>query len=189
MSIKVVLLGNSGVGKTSIATRLTINKFNTGDSATIGGQFTNLCIDGMKINLWDTAGQERFRTLIPLYIRNAQIVIIVIDSNILNNHSEFIDTVEYWYKYANSQQLAPNHEFILVINKADIVDNLTVPKLYLTDTRFYQIILVSCFNGYNLPVLKDYLRDCSKKVGIAPIVDGRVKINNSGGMFSFCSIL
>ena len=78
---KIVLLGDSGAGKTNFATRLTTNIFIPNTCTTIGAQFhlynINYKNETIKLEIWDTAGQERFRSLIPLYTRHAYIIIIV----------------------------------------------------------------------------------------------------------------
>jgi small GTP-binding protein len=106
---KVVLLGDSGAGKTNFATRLTTNKFMPSTSITIGAQFhlhtitynhnnhnKDTCIGGdiegnnkkLKLEIWDTAGQERFRSLLPIYIRHSYIIVIVIDVSNDGNNTE-----------------------------------------------------------------------------------------------------
>lgn len=191
MAYKVILLGNSGVGKTSIFTRLTTNKFNTYDNvATIGGQFVSLVIDDKKLNLWDTAGQERFRSLIPFYIRGAQIVMIVIEATVLSDTKKLTEEIEYWYNYANSQQLAIKHEYLLVINKCDMIEDFTIPHQYLIDNRFYNIIILSCYTGYNVPLLRISLKECVEKLEkmLEPqTFPDREEV--SGSWLSFCSIL
>jgi Ras-related protein Rab-21 len=78
-----VLLGDSGVGKTSIALRYTQDTFQTRTNPTIGASFLmkNMQVEETKIKLqiWDTAGQERFRSLAPMYYRGASAALLVYD--------------------------------------------------------------------------------------------------------------
>ena len=82
--IKCVLLGESGVGKSSLASRWVNQRFVTEPEATIGAAYLTrrISVDGVvvKIDLWDTAGQERYRSLTPMYYRGTSIAIIVFDA-------------------------------------------------------------------------------------------------------------
>ncbi|KAM6900250.1 ras-related protein Rab-18a [Xenentodon cancila] len=82
-TLKILIIGESGVGKSSLLLRFTDDTFDPEQSATIGVDFKvkTICVDGNKAKLaiWDTAGQERFRTLTPSYYRGAQGVILVYD--------------------------------------------------------------------------------------------------------------
>ena len=79
---KTIIVGESGVGKTSIIGRY-INKFNPNEKSTIGASFTNKThiINGQKIlfEIWDTAGQERFRSINSIFYQDAYICIMVYD--------------------------------------------------------------------------------------------------------------
>uniref|UniRef100_A0A8C6T9X4 small monomeric GTPase n=1 Tax=Neogobius melanostomus TaxID=47308 RepID=A0A8C6T9X4_9GOBI len=82
-TLKLLIIGESGVGKSSLLLRFTDDTFDPEQSATIGVDFKvkTIAIDGnrAKLAIWDTAGQERFRTLTPSYYRGAQGVILVYD--------------------------------------------------------------------------------------------------------------
>jgi len=81
--VKLCVLGDSGVGKSSIVQRFVHNTFNPSVESTIGASFMTKCmlVDECtyKFNIWDTAGQERYRSLAPMYYRNAGAAIIVYD--------------------------------------------------------------------------------------------------------------
>ena len=88
-SYKVVLVGDTGVGKSSIATQFANNEFSEFQESTIGAAFfsKSMEIDGTsyKIDVWDTAGQERYHSLTPMYYRGAKIALIVFDiTNLLS---------------------------------------------------------------------------------------------------------
>lgn len=79
---KVVLLGPSLVGKTSVVSAYMGGKFSDSSSPTIGASFVNKTVKlskstSVKLQIWDTAGQEKFRSLAPMYYHNAQAAIIV----------------------------------------------------------------------------------------------------------------
>lgn len=95
-SIKLVLLGDSGVGKTSLATQYISGKAPQSVKPTIGAAFVtkSIVIDGQAIELliWDTAGQEVYRGLAPMYYRSALIAIVVFDIT----RQQSFDSVSYW---------------------------------------------------------------------------------------------
>jgi len=115
---KIVLLGDTGVGKTSIALRFTQDTFNSRTNPTIGASFLmkNMVIDEKKIKLqiWDTAGQERFRSLAPMYYRGASAALLVYD---ITSATSF-NKVKEW---VNELKLNVPEDIILVVvgNKAD----------------------------------------------------------------------
>lgn len=97
-SIKLVLLGDSGVGKTSIVTQYVSGSMPATVKPTIGAAFVTkeMFIENQKIELliWDTAGQEVYRGLAPMYYRSALIAIIVYDVT----RQQTFDAVSYWIK-------------------------------------------------------------------------------------------
>jgi len=80
---KLVFLGDQSVGKTSIITRFMYDQFDKAYQATIGIDFLSKTMyledRTVRLQLWDTAGQERFRSLIPSYIRDSSVAVIVYD--------------------------------------------------------------------------------------------------------------
>ncbi|EGT33646.1 hypothetical protein CAEBREN_12943 [Caenorhabditis brenneri] len=83
-TVKVVVVGESGAGKTALLTSFLDNTFETDPLTTIGIDFKHKIVqlsDGqsIRLQLWDTAGQERFRQLSPAYIRSAKVALLVID--------------------------------------------------------------------------------------------------------------
>jgi small GTP-binding protein len=95
---KVVLVGESGVGKTSIISRF-INKYEEETESTLSSYFTNktIIVDGYKINLeiWDTAGQEKYRAVTSLFYKDAYICLLVYD---ITNKTTFNSIRDYWYE-------------------------------------------------------------------------------------------
>ncbi len=83
IELKIVLVGNAAVGKTSIINRIIKKTFNEFNPSTVGAMFLTylLEVDGKtyKLQIWDTAGQERLRAIAPLYYRDAHGVILVYD--------------------------------------------------------------------------------------------------------------
>ncbi len=83
LKYKLVFVGDQSVGKTSIMGRYTRDEFHPGNQPTVGVDFVSksIQVDGktIRLQLWDTAGQERFRSLIPSYIRDSHVIILVYD--------------------------------------------------------------------------------------------------------------
>jgi len=90
---KIVIMGNSGVGKTSLLYRYTQNKFDPKNTTSTSGAFfvtKKVYVNGLKVRLqlWDTAGQERFRSMAPMYYRGANAALLLYD---ITNASTFED--------------------------------------------------------------------------------------------------
>jgi small GTP-binding protein len=99
--IKLVLLGNSAVGKTCIVQRMIYDTFSVNNTSTIGAAFTCYNVEkNIRIEMWDTAGQERFHSLLPMYARGAEIILVVID--IEKNMDE---QVLKWNKYIKENDI------------------------------------------------------------------------------------
>ena len=83
MKYKIVFLGDQSVGKTSLILRFTQDTFDGNYQATIGIDFLSktMYVDDkmVRLQLWDTAGQERFRSLIPSYIKDSSVAVVVYD--------------------------------------------------------------------------------------------------------------
>ena len=179
--IKLVLFGNSGAGKTCIVQRMRYNTFNYDVNLTIGAAYTIYTVeDNIKIEIWDTAGQERFHSLLPLYARCAEIIVVVIDID-KNIDEQFLK----WNKYIqdNETLFSPNFKLILIFNKHDLNNDFEIPKDIINQTQFGLITLVSAKSGYNIDKLKLYLDVTVKKYidenAHASHEHHRNKLNNS----------
>jgi len=122
---KIVLLGDQSVGKTSLITRFMYDTFDNTYQATIGIDFLSktLYLDDrtVRLQLWDTAGQERFRSLIPSYIRDSTVAIVVFD---ITNRQSFLSTSK-WIDDVRSER-GNDVMVVLVGNKADLSDKRQV---------------------------------------------------------------
>ena len=171
--IKLVLFGNSAAGKTCIVQRMTHNTFNYNGSTTIGAAYTIYTVEtNIKIEIWDTAGQERFHSLLPLYARSAEIIIVVIDIE-KNIDEQFLK----WNKYIqdNEKLFSPNFKLILVFNKHDLNNDFEIPKDIINQTQFNSIILVSAKLKLHLDVtVKKYIDENARASH-----EHRNKFNNS----------
>jgi len=122
---KLLLIGDSGVGKTSVLFRFSEDNFNATFIATIGIDFKIRTIDisgkKIKLQIWDTAGQERFRTITTAYYRGAMGIMLVYDvtsEKSFNNINQWIDNIT---QHANADV-----EKMLLGNKADMNDQRQV---------------------------------------------------------------
>lgn len=120
---KIVFLGDQGVGKTSLITRFMYNTFDTHYAATIGIDFLSktMYLDDktIRLQLWDTAGQERFRSLIPSYIRDSKVAMIVYDVS----NKESFDDIPRWSDYVRTER-GDDVIIVLVGNKSDLPDRV-----------------------------------------------------------------
>lgn len=127
-SLKLLIIGESGVGKSSLLLRFTDDNFDSEQAATIGVDFKvkSITINGDKIKLaiWDTAGQERFRTLTPSYYRGAQGAIVVYD---VTNRETF-SKIENWLHELETYSTNRDLIKILVGNKCDLEGEREVAK-------------------------------------------------------------
>ncbi|XP_054652548.1 ras-related protein Rab-15-like isoform X2 [Dunckerocampus dactyliophorus] len=115
---RILLLGDSGVGKTCMLRRFTDKEFDYGHISTIGVDFKmkTLEIDGIKVRvqIWDTAGQERYQTITKQYYRRAQGIVFVYD---ITNETSFQHIVKW---ASDVDEYAPDKvQRILVGNKSD----------------------------------------------------------------------
>ncbi|CAG5128556.1 unnamed protein product [Candidula unifasciata] len=115
--MKVVLVGDLCVGKTSLANVFVSNHFQENYTSTVGANVTAKTLDNPNVTLqiWDTAGMERFRSLLPHYMRNAECAICVYD---MSSRDTFSSIADYWIDYvkaASSEALTK----VLVANKCD----------------------------------------------------------------------
>ena len=122
---KILLIGDSGVGKTSVIMRYTKNLFNEDYLNSIGVDFKSkdLYIEEKKIKLqiWDTAGQERFRTITSSYYRGAHAIAVVFDLTKRQSYDHVKRWMEDINKYAKENVLK-----FLVGNKSDLKDEIQV---------------------------------------------------------------
>lgn len=124
---KLVLLGESAVGKSSLVLRFVKGQFHEYQESTIGAAFLTqtVCLDDttVKFEIWDTAGQERYHSLAPMYYRGAQAAIVVYD---VTSRDTF-DRAKTWVKELQ-RQANPNIVIALAGNKADLASKRTVDQ-------------------------------------------------------------
>lgn len=116
---KLIFLGDQSVGKTSIINRFIFDTFDGKDHPTVGIDFISKTLyhdeKSVKLQLWDTAGQERFRSLIPNYIRDSAVALVVYDIT----KEESYNNIPRWLQDVRSER---GHDIVIVIvgNKTDL---------------------------------------------------------------------
>ena len=127
--VKICLLGDVNVGKTSIASRFCKNSFNENYINTIGGAYQqqNIVLNNgtkIKLHIWDTSGQDRFRSMTNLYYRDAQVAILTY--YVTNEQS--LESLNYWLNELNDKVEIDNMILCLAGNKNDVdASKKTVP--------------------------------------------------------------
>ena len=123
-SVKVVLLGEAGVGKTSIINQFTYHQFDPDCISSISAQFISKTIDyqgygAIKFDIWDTAGQERYRSMAKIFYKDVKVIIFVYD---ITSEPTFDGMKNYWY-----EQIKINCEkdaiLAVVANKNDLYND------------------------------------------------------------------
>ncbi|KAA8643645.1 Rab family GTPase [Aspergillus tanneri] len=122
----LVLIGDSGVGKSNLLSRFTRNEFNLDSKSTIGVEFATRSIQvdskTIKAQIWDTAGQERYRAITSAYYRGAVGALLVYD---ISKHQTY-DNVNRWLKELRDHADS-NIVIMLVGNKSDLRHLRAVP--------------------------------------------------------------
>ena len=124
-SVKVVLLGESGVGKTSIISHFTKNQFNSRVETSVSANFISKVVDfpeinkSIKFDIWDTVGQEKYRSLAKIFYKDAKIIVFVFD---ITKRKSFEAIKDFWYN--ETQNNADNNPILAIVgNKIDLYNN------------------------------------------------------------------
>jgi len=151
LKIKVTVIGDGGVGKTSLIQKFTQGIFKTDYIKTIGAQLTHYEseIDGYKIELlfWDIAGQNDFHFLRPSFYRSSKAVIIVysLEENSLGERS--FDNITSWYE--DVKQYCGEIPAVIFANKVDLIDEQSLDK-----AKIQNLVKEHNFLGYYITSAK-----------------------------------
>ena len=119
--IKIILLGDSGVGKTCIINRYIYNQFNPNTDTTLGSSYSSKSIKKNKIeyklNIWDTTGQEKYHAITNLFIKGANIVILVYSIDSLSS----FEGLNYWYDSIKENLEGSNYILSIIGSKSDLI--------------------------------------------------------------------
>ncbi|XP_019103206.1 ras-related protein RABF1 isoform X2 [Beta vulgaris subsp. vulgaris] len=165
LKVKLVLLGDSGVGKSCIVLRFVRGQFDPTSKVTVGASFLSQTIalqdsTTVKFEIWDTAGQERYAALAPLYYRGAAVAVIVYDIT----SPESFTKAQYWVKELQKHG-SPDIVMALVGNKADLQDRREVPAeegIEYAEKNGMFYIETSAKTADNINQLFEVLRRCDK---------------------------
>ena len=155
---KIVLIGESAVGKSSLLIRMVYGSFQQdGCVATVGLAYETIPLgsNGHKLQFWDTAGQEAYNAIVPAFMRNSQVIVVVFSIVDLLSYYK----VPMWIQSA--RESSPNATLILVGNKVDAIDNSSD---IITDTAVeidypkYKYIKTSARSGEGTDLLLDHIK-------------------------------
>jgi Ras-related protein Rab-6A len=182
---KLVFLGDIYVGKTSIINRFMYESFDTNYQATIGIDFLSktLYLDDrtVRLQLWDTAGQERFRSLIPNYIRDSSVAVIVFD---ITNRQTFINC-DKWVEDVKAERGGDAVIFIIG-NKVDKIEEriVTLEEAQAKAKSLEAFYLeTSAKTGDNIKQLFKQIATTlpgDKPQAATPAINGRVTLGHPG---------
>mmetsp|Transcript_2901 Transcript_2901/g.5095 ORF Transcript_2901/g.5095 Transcript_2901/m.5095 type:complete len:202 (-) Transcript_2901:661-1266(-) len=180
---KMLLIGDSGVGKSCLLLRFADGTFNEGHISTIGVDFKIRTIEldnkTIKLQIWDTAGQERFRTIAAAYYRGAHGIVITYD---ITDRKSF-ENVKSWMdeigKYGSDRV-----NKLLIGNKADMVDKRAVKTeegKELADALQMEFLETSAKTSENVEqAFITMTREIMKSMASAPMQGKRETVNVSG---------
>ena len=127
MMVKVIIIGDSGVGKTNIMSKFLKNKFMEESKATVGVEFGSKLFDlnghKIKAQIWDTAGQEKYKSITGAYFKGSKGALVVYD---ITQKSTY-ESLEKWVNDLKSAG-DPKITIILIGNKNDLEENRQVSK-------------------------------------------------------------
>ena len=131
-TIKVVLIGESGTGKTSIIQQYAYKIFDADCATSISSQYISKIISipelkkSVRLEIWDTAGQERYRSMAKLFYKDAKIIIFVYDSTSKNSYDELIN---FWIPEVQNNCMK-GVRFAIVANKCDLyeIESVTIEE-------------------------------------------------------------
>ena len=117
ITCKTILVGEMSVGKTSIIERFVNDNFNEVLLSTTTGTFESTTLEfedyNLDFQLWDTAGQERFRGLTKMFLKDADIVVLVYD---ITKNNTFEEIKDYWYHQAKENNSEKTSKFLNLKN-------------------------------------------------------------------------
>ena len=146
---RIVVIGDSAVGKTSILNQLIDNKFNSYEQSTIGANYQLYVeeIEEQKIEMqiWDTAGQEKFRSLAPIYFRNSAGAVAVYDQTNKNSFDHLDNWIKTFTEIAGTDTVVT-----IAANKCDLTNLIQIPFSEASEwasSRGFEIISTSAQSG------------------------------------------
>ena len=127
-NVKVVLLGDSGVGKTCIIQRYVKGTYIEEENPTLGASFASKILkfdqfdNVIKIDIWDTAGQEKYKSIAKIYYKNADCIIFVYDIT----RKKSFEGIKNYYELVKASMTIEKVKFVIVGNKSDLYEKEAV---------------------------------------------------------------
>jgi small GTP-binding protein len=152
LSFKVIIIGDSNVGKSSLANKAVKNTFDTSYNTTLGFEYFSFFVKidkkTLKLQIWDTCGQEVYQSLIANFYRNSSLAIMVYG---INNRDSF-EHIDNWLKEIKRSS-NPDAKIILIGNKSDLENERKVTyeeaEKYAEELEFSKFYETSAKNGIN----------------------------------------
>ena len=185
ITLKILTIGESGVGKTCVLRRFVENKFMKNHLATIGIDFKTKTVQvagaSIKLKIWDTAGQERFRNITNQYYKGADGIALIFDVTDRNS----FEKIKEWMMQIRCNTQADEIGLVLMGNKCDCDPReVTLEEGEALGQelgiKYYE---TSALEGKNIPIAFAYLTEeiMKKKNLNVDGASGGVELNNSGG--------
>ena len=187
LTVKAVLLGESGVGKTSIISRFIDNSFEKNKKSTTGADYTGKTMyfdeyggKKIKFEIWDTAGQEIYRSLTKIFYKDAKIAVLVYD---ITKRETFEELKKYWYNQIK-ESATPDIIIAIAANKCDLYEDEKVKEeegrefakeigaYFKLTSAFLNSGIEELFKTIGVKFLDDYINNLNKEEDI----NGKKKI-------------
>jgi Ras-related protein Rab-5C len=156
---RVILLGDSGVGKTTLVHRMKTGEFLTEVIPTIAAGVTTMEVVAQRIRyplqIWDTAGQELYRSIIPIYFKGADFALLVFA---MNDERSFI-SLDGWIRDLNRHSDNPDIDVIIIETKCDCQDRAVDEQRAkdFASNHHFKLFFVSSLTGQNVIVVTEHI--------------------------------
>jgi len=197
LTVKAVLLGESGVGKTSIISRFIDNSFEKNKKSTTGADYTGKTMyfdeyggKKIKFEIWDTAGQEIYRSLTKIFYKDAKIAVLVYD---ITKRETFEELKKYWYNQIK-ESATPDIIIAIAANKCDLYEDEKVKEeegrefakeigaYFKLTSAFLNSGIEELFKTIGVKFLDDYINNLNKEEDI----NGKKKLKNKNEKKGCC---
>lgn len=141
--LKIVIIGEASVGKTSIINQFIDRSFQDDMQTTVGGSYSSKMIECnnnkvLKLDIWDTAGQERYRCVTKMFYKDADVALLIYD---ITQKTSFEELKNFWVEQVT--KFAPGNIMIVIVgNKSDLFENEQVNE---EEARKYAKEINACF--------------------------------------------
>jgi len=173
MSHKITIIGDVGVGKTSILKRLIKDEFNKKELSTIGISFESFLVNERRLYFWDTAGEERFKSISRIYYNGTKLIIIVFDVHDWNKIYTWIDETK---RVSDSPIILMGNKFL----DDKTINYLDIKKICekIAKEKSMDLYLVNAKSGLNI---KESFKKISNRFPKSPkIVEPKFKQSMEG---------